>query len=490
MPKFSKENNSNGFSRDHVERFETMNETKLHMKERVFCCPTFQHFLYSVNSRRKYLLAAILLALPPIFGLIYIKFFGVNVVFWDQWEVVPLIEKMYTGSLNLSDLFSQHNEHRLFFPKITMLILAYMTHYNSIAEMCFSWMLSFVTALLIFGMYLQYSGNSTHTLIKFIPIAWLLFSFRQFENILWGFQIGIYLCVLGFVASIYMLEKVKKIGSNFVMAVFFGVISSFSFVNGLFVWPIGLAYLFLAKKTRERFSLVWTVTGVIIWGIYFYNWIKPPYHPSLFFMIKNPAISMMYFFVNIGSPLSFDKDSAFGNGILLFTLILFIFVITAKRLAIIENAKWISFILFSLFSSLSLTIGRSGFGIEQAMNSRYVAFTSLGIIGIYLILSDLYNRFENEKYKKYSIIYGIILSLVLVGIIVGYEGGIVAGEKALDSRDLAKSNLIDYKSKSDDDLKLLYPDPNVVRDRAKILEKYSLNVFWDKSTRNNIKIKV
>ena len=480
LKNLTKKNNSNGFPQDNFERFERINETKLHMKERILCGSILEYFLHSENRRCNYLLAALLLALPPILGLIYIKFFGVNAVFWDQWELVPLIEKMYTGSLNLSDLFSQHNEHRIFFPRIIMLILAYMTHYNNIAEMCFSWILSLATMLLIFRMYLLDSGNSTRTLVKFIPVAWLLFSFRQYENILWGWQIQIYLCILGFVASIYMLEKVDKVDINILLAAFFGVISSFSFINGLLVWPIGLVYLFLAKKIKGKFSLVWAVTGVLVCGIYFYNWIKPPYHPSLFFMLKNPFISMTYFFVNIGSPLSSEKYSAFGNGVLLSTLMLFTFIIIINKQIIIKNIKWVSFILFSLFSSLSLTVGRSGFGIEQALSSRYVTIISLGIIGIYLIFSDLHSRFENGIYKKYSILYGIILSLILVGIIVGYEGNIVVGEQTHDSRELTKSNLINYKSKSDDDLRLLYPSPDILRDRAKILEKYNLNVFCDK----------
>jgi hypothetical protein len=326
-------------------------------------------------------------------------------------------------------------------------------------------------------MYLLDSGNSTHTLAKFIPVSWLLFSFSQWENILWGWQIQIYLCVLGFVASIYFLEKTTKMGMNIFLAVFSASVASFSFINGLIVWPSGFVYLCLTKKVREKFSLIWVLMGVLVLGIYLFSWIKPSHHPSLFYIIKNPIISIKYFFVNVGSPLSFGGVWNFETGIVLLTLILFTFVIIVKKNTVPENAKWVSFILFSLFSSLSLTIGRSGFGVEQGLSSRYVTITSLGIIGIYLTCSDFYSRFVNDKHKKFTILYGTILFLILVGIIVGYIGGIVIGEKELASRELARSNLIDYNLKSDADLKLLYPYPEIVRERAKILEKYSLNVF-------------
>ena len=469
---------TDGLSRGDVEQLEILNETKLSINERIIRYPMLQCLLHLKKNRSNFLLVALLLALPPIFGLIYIKLFGVNVVYWDQWEFVPLLEKMYTGSLNFSDIFSQHNDHRIFFPRIIMLILAYLTHYNNIAEIYFSWLLSLATMLVIFAMYLQYFGNSTQALVKFIPVAWLLFSFRQYENILWGWQIQIYLCVLGFVASMFMLERVTKNGNNILLAISFGVISSFSFINGLLVWPVGLIYLFLVKKIREKYSFVWVVISLLVCGIYFYKWIKPQQTPSLFYMIENPITSLTYFFMNVGSPLSFEKYSAFGNGVLLFTLMLFAFVIILENEVTIENAKWISFILFSLFSSLSLMIGRSGFGIEQALSSRYVTLTSLGIIGTYLIFCSFYTKFQDEKINKYSVLYGIILFLILVGIIVGYASGLVVGEKIHQSRELGKNNLIYSKSKNDNDFKTtLYPYPDILRNRVKILEKYNLNVF-------------
>lgn len=432
-----------------------------------------------------YLLAVLLLAFPPILGLLYIKSFGVNVLYWDQWELVPLIEKVYTGSLSLGDLFSQHNEHRIFFPRIIMLALAHMTYYDTVAEMYFSWILSLLTMLLIFRMHLQHSRNSTGTLVKFIPITWLLFSFRQYENILWGWQIQIYLCVLGFVASIYLLEKTTKLDKNFLLAVSSGVISSFSFVNGLIVWPVGFIYLFLAKKTKGTFPLVWIGAGALVWVVYFYNWIKPQHHPSLLFMMNDPVSSITYFFVSIGSPLSFEKGAAFGNGFLLVTLILFTLIIIVEKKLIVENAKWISFIFFSLFSSLSLTIGRSGFGVEQALSSRYVTLTSLGVIGIYLILSTLYAKFKNENYTNHLILYGVILSLIFMGIVAGYTEGVTEGKQIMDSRETSKYFLVNYGDSANYNYSsltgLTYLGTDAVVHRIEILKKYNMSVFFNRS---------
>lgn len=48
------------------------------------------------------ILVNLVLILPPLALLYYIRLFGVNVVFWDEWEVVPLIQKTTSGSLNIA----------------------------------------------------------------------------------------------------------------------------------------------------------------------------------------------------------------------------------------------------------------------------------------------------------------------------------------------------------------------------------------------------
>ena len=167
----------------------------------------------SLLSRRW--LVVLLVLSPAILEAIYIKIFGVNVLFWDQCKFVPYIEKLYTNNISFFDLFQQDNEHRPFFPRIIMLVLAYVSNYNNIYEMYFSWILALFILLLVFLMYKNSFGTSTKMMINFLPISFIIFTLRQFENILWGLQLQVYSCVLGFLISIYMLEKSDKFGFNF-----------------------------------------------------------------------------------------------------------------------------------------------------------------------------------------------------------------------------------------------------------------------------------
>ena len=249
-----------------------------------------------------YNIIILLIILPIILDIFFIKLYGVNVPYMDQWVFVPLIDKFYNSNLDLNDLFAQHNEHRLPFARIIMLISMYFTHYNNVAEMYISCSIASLTLFMLFLLYKQQFGLSRSSLIGFIPVSWLLFDFRQYDNILLGFTIHIYLAIFGLIVSIYSLKNTRKIDRMFVLAILGGVLSSFSFLTGLLIWPLGLLLIVVSSKT-DKISLgaSWSFAGIVTLCIYFYNWVKPAQTPNLLYSLKNPLDSIAYMFIYIGS---------------------------------------------------------------------------------------------------------------------------------------------------------------------------------------------
>src|SRR5271165_7446929 len=83
----------------------------------------------------------IALAAPALSILLLISIYGVNIPAGDQWDEVPLLlEKMHEGTLSLRHFFAQHNEHRIFFPRLIMFTLALLTHWNIKVELFTSWL--------------------------------------------------------------------------------------------------------------------------------------------------------------------------------------------------------------------------------------------------------------------------------------------------------------------------------------------------------------
>src|SRR5689334_14571778 len=85
-------------------------------------------------------------SVPALFALHAMCTYWVAVPFWDEWETPGAQLAHYCrGSLDWADLFGQHNEHRLFFPRLIWLPLAILAGWDVRYEMILTF------ALVCFG---------------------------------------------------------------------------------------------------------------------------------------------------------------------------------------------------------------------------------------------------------------------------------------------------------------------------------------------------
>ncbi|RJP66766.1 MAG: hypothetical protein C4532_15565 [Candidatus Abyssobacteria bacterium SURF_17] len=429
-----------------------------------------------------YGLALLLIALPAAIALAFIGVFGVNVLYADDWALVPLVQKSYSATLTFADLFRGHNEHRIVFPRIITLVLAHLTHYDTVALMLASWTLAFLVLVMIFGSYRRQHGMAASAMVKFIPIAWMIFSLRQYEGLLWAFEVQIYLCVAGFVGSLYLMGK--KSAWMFLWAVCCALISTFSFSVGLLTWPIGLLFMLRSPTGgRSAKAVIWVVVAVAVTILYLYDLRVVSDTSRLSFALRNPLMALTFLVMSIGSPLAFVKGSAIGFGAALSVLAIISLVLTFRSRDR-ENTMWMAFILFALGSSLFFMVGRVHYGLWAALASRYVPFTLLGVVGIYGAILSRYEQAQEPIAKqRFAILYGAAVSAMFIGIVCGYASGIARGKEITEMRQSMASLLIHYRDATDESLEPILFDVSKVREGAEILEKNQLNVFYANTIR-------
>jgi hypothetical protein len=428
-------------------------------------------------QNRAFLLVIAIVTIPALIQLAFILRFGVNVVYCDQWNFVPVIDKWHTGSLTVSDLISQDAEHRYFFPRIVMLILALFTHYNTVAEMIVSWIILTLTTLFILGMYVRSSGISIHSALGFLPVTLLLFNFRQHENILWGWQISYYLAIFFFILSLFLLQRSDDVGPSFCIALVCGFLSSFSALFGLFTWIVCFIFLLIMQKKRALI-LAWGLAGFFVFLLYFWQWQKPVGNPNFFPFISNPLQGALFFFLNTGAPLAYLYRYALISGLAILCLCGVAVWISRKEGLIQKHAPWISLLLFSLLTSGAILIGRGELGEATALWSRYTTVTVLAVIGMYLMYLDIF-RSCREKRSIYTLIFILVALLVIAGAVCGYLGGVQEGENLRIQRVNASDAILHYQTQP---LVLpemnLYKDPEFIPDQVEKLDQYHLNVFY------------
>ena len=139
-------------------------------------------------------LTAIGFAAPVLVYFWMVHHYSVNVIVGDQWDDVTVIEHSYTHLFDWGSLWAPHNENRIFFPNLVVLLLARTTQFNiQVEEYLSAMMLSATTALLI---WVHKRRSPSTPWLYYCPVVLLAFSIVQYGNSLWGFQMAWYMVML------------------------------------------------------------------------------------------------------------------------------------------------------------------------------------------------------------------------------------------------------------------------------------------------------
>ncbi|NLF14316.1 MAG: hypothetical protein GX597_21230 [Anaerolineaceae bacterium] len=430
-------------------------------------------------------LPLLLIILPLVFQVVYLGSFAVDLPWSDQWLVVPVFRALTSGKPDrfLNALWHQHNEHRFPLPRLFFFLLARVTDWNVVVEM---WCSVGVAVLTLAGWWLIYRKTVGTSSWGFVPIAWLVFSLGQWENILFGMQFCFYLQVFGTVFALYFLSL--KSWKSAIAAILCALVASLSLNVGLLVWPAGV-FLLLASRARNRPRLAaWTLVGIATFAAYFTGYQFPQEHPPLTSGLFSPITTARFFLMNVGASLGGGvKDLSLAMGVCLLVVMgLFLYsrIRRRPRLHLVWSSSDVlgaTFILLSLFTSAVITIARVGFGhIDWAVSSRYTTLTALGIIGIYMLLlkDNLPGAAQGSESGRWLPIrlFPALLAILFVGLAAANSHGVAMGKVEREKRLELRLVLQTFERQSDETLKrLLLWDG--IRQEAAFLRAVGWSVF-------------
>ena len=167
----------------------------------------------------------------------------------DQWYDVKLVEHSFHGTLSLSMLWALHNENRIFFQNLLVILVAHLAHLNVLVEVYLNViLLAGATTLFIVT---HHRRSPTTSGIWYCPLVIVMFSVAQWGDTLFGFQVGWYLILFMLALALFCLDRPALTWIVLAGAVIAGVVASYSSLQGLFVWPVGLALL-LQRAHRDE----------------------------------------------------------------------------------------------------------------------------------------------------------------------------------------------------------------------------------------------
>ena len=361
------------------------------------------------------------------FALYSVLHYGVNTPLWDEWDMVPLFQKVDHHSLGLSDLWAQHNEHRVLFPNMVLLASAYVTHWNIKAETLVSFVFSGVTALMLYLFVLSKIERRHIAVAASVLIAAWFYSPIQHENWLLGWQVEWPICVAGIVTAMYCIDRfsTSKQGNRrllFGVAVASAIVATYSLGGGLLVWPVGLGMLVLYRQPGQL-MIGWAAAAVLSISAYYYGYHAPAGSPPTSLFIHQPLNFIKYVLSYIGSAVYSHPGRAVSIGaVLVLLLVPALYMVWLKRSRIDKFVPWLGLIALALMAAVITGVGRLGFGVAESLSSRYTAFSLLYVIGLTGLICAILDTLTPKQRKIGLAVLGISGPLLIISYSYGLVG--------------------------------------------------------------------
>ncbi len=404
--------------------------------------------------------AAILGLVPGLLLCAFVGTWWVDVPYLDQWELVPLLAAWEGGTLGWADIWAQHNEHRIFFPKLLMLGLAAVSDWDVRYEMAASLVLAFTC----FGLTVVLLHRARAPWFTPLLAGVLLFSPSQWGNWFLGWQVQILLMLATLLLALALLPRAP--GSALAGAIAAAVVASFSFGSGLLVWPAGALVLVWARPPRYRRRIGWWVAAsVLIVLAYLWGYTRVTHHlePTL---LQATLGRIGYALAYLGSPLSQQVWLAtlLGAGAVA-ALSYATYRLNRRRHAALLALGWLG-----VGAALLTAWARAGYGMEQALSSRYVTLANLAWLGVLPALSALpaLGALRVAPRNAAASLLAVLLALQALG---GAYTWTLRYPAYTEARAALESGI------GPDTHTILYPEAEVLRARRDQLEALGLSVF-------------
>ena len=372
-----------------------------------------------INKKNHWFLAAAIL----FFGLAIVG--GVRgyspVPFWDMWDgYLWFFTKVSDG--DWSAWWAQHNEHRIVLARLFFWMDLAFFGGQAWFLVCVNYTLMLVVCWLFVFIWKEVEPDHQGKWVGYFLFAWL-FWWIQKNNLEWGFQSQFILAQLLPLISFYLLHRACIAGPKnngfFIFSIFVGVLSIGSMANGILALPIMVVYALMAKMGWRRVLLI---TGYAIFSVslYFYGYKAPGGHGSLRqAILTNPIGLLHYVLIYMGGPFSFGSKSsglwtATIAGLFLVTSsMVFAWGVLRKYRDDSLKLALLAFILYVGGTAFGTAGGRLIFGVEQALESRYMTPSLMAWAAFFIIFYVNSPRLKKWMNQKLWIPLSLLLVLML-----------------------------------------------------------------------------
>jgi hypothetical protein len=324
----------------------------------------------------------------------FVHRYATNALYADEFSDVDLITRFRTGIGSFGLLWAQHNENRVLFPRLVVLLLAQTTHLNVVVESMISAALWWITAVLLVVAHHRRSPGLSW--LWYTPIGLAFASAIPLGDLLFGFNLSWFMAIASLAVALFLLDRSPLTWPTMWVAVVFAVIGSFSTLQGLLIWPAGLVLL-LVQRQGTRWFTAWSGSAVVTVVVFFID------YQGSGSATTGLSESIRFFFSSLGNVVGPPAGNGGSNSLLVLGALVFAVAVSALLYSAIRPSEGSglgsALITFGLLFAAVSSFGRAELGLDEA--NRYSVFILMVWCGSYLVFLQpgvsMFQQLYSEK---------------------------------------------------------------------------------------------
>jgi hypothetical protein len=366
----------------------------------------------------------------------YVIDFHFPAPYFDHWDLVPMMRAADAGSLTPGDLFAIHGGHWHASAYALLLPLAQITGWSQLAEALLTLALLGATCVLLVRMAADFAKHAAPeaALGPFVIAAlFLCMSLDQSSNLLWGFQVSVFVSVFGTVLCLWALTGAAFTWREALIAQAGLAIAVTSYATGFALVPTGLALIALRTDAtvarRLIIGAIWLGVGAA-WCVAF---VAAQAHAPYGGGFDTTLLSRGDFWAYLAA---FEINYLGSSIARVATALIWPLAVLAPLGALAGawalhrgGISWrtlsmpLTLIVFSIGAGLLCGLGRFEFGAGQGGNGRYFSFSHLFWIGAAFIGFALLARVRGKALR------GGAIALIALLAVLKLASGVQAAQK-------------------------------------------------------------
>ncbi len=380
----------------------------------------------------------------PVVYFVFVWHYGLNQFADDDWSRVPLIDATLHGHLTFALLWGQYNENRMLVPNLLWAFFGVTTHADTKTIMVFDACL-FIAGYAFLLMTCRHTFGRWLDPVPTVLVGLVWFSLADWQNAMWGFQMAWYLILFFLMAMLLLLAREQITPMALIVCMVLAIAASFSSLQGLFLWPVGLLGLLWRLEGRSRrlsFAGPWIVVAAVTAGLYFHHYLFsiPAAGAGIGYAFDNPNLVVVYLLAAVGNVFPIDETSVALHALIGLPLCIgaaWVLVATWRERNRTPRPRPLplpaALIVFAVLFDISIALGRVSLGMSGALASRYTMANLLLVLGIVLFALPRLPRWLDapEPRAPRTLAVAALATLLVLQIAAGTVGGLDGARSTL-----------------------------------------------------------